>query len=201
MANYAFIDVQNTDSTTKQLLGFCIDWIRLHIFLKGVKHCDKVFFYTGIDEKDIETMNLLKELENVDCQIRSKIFYVYKNRDKDIKISCPKCGNQFIEHVDMGYNHKSNCDVDLTVDAMQLLGENNTFYLFTGDGDFEYLIKTAVKNKTKVIMVSSTKKIKIGPRYFTSRFSTKLRDLLRTCPNMVRFDNIDNYKFKIEKND
>jgi uncharacterized LabA/DUF88 family protein len=101
----------------------------------------------------------------------------------------------------MGYNHKSNCDVDLTVDAMQLLGQDNTFYLFTGDGDFEYLIKTAIKNKTKVIMVSNTRKIKIGPRYFTSRFSTKLRKLINDYPGMVIFQDINNYRRKIEKTD
>ena len=170
-------------------------------FLKEIKRCDKVFFYTGVDEKDIETINLLKELESAECQIRSKIFYVYKNRDKDVKVICPKCNNQFIEHIDMGYNHKSNCDVDLTVDAMQLLGQDNTFYLFTGDGDFEYLIKTAIKNKTKVIMVSNTRKIKIGPRYFTSRFSTKLRKLINDYPGMVIFQDINNYRRKIEKTD
>ncbi|KKT41188.1 MAG: hypothetical protein UW30_C0011G0019 [Candidatus Giovannonibacteria bacterium GW2011_GWA2_44_13b] len=37
---YAFIDVQNTDTTTKKLLGFYIDWEKLFNFLKknwGVK--------------------------------------------------------------------------------------------------------------------------------------------------------------------
>jgi uncharacterized LabA/DUF88 family protein len=201
MARYAFIDVQNTDSTTKQLLGFRIEWIRLYNFLKEIKKCDKIFFYTGIDEKDIEMLGLLDTLEKTGCEMRSKILYIYKNKDKDIKIACPKCGNQFIEHIDMGYNHKSNCDVDLTVDAMQLLGENNIFYFFTGDGDFEYLITTAIKNKTRVILVSNTRKIKIGPRYFTSRFSTKLRKLISDYPNVVGFENINNYRFKIEKID
>jgi len=201
MANYAFIDVQNTDSTTKQLLNFRIDWMRLYNFLKKNKHCDKVFFYTGADEKDTESIDLLNNLEEIGCEMRSKILHVFKNKDRDIEVICPKCGNQFIERVNMGYNHKSNCDVDLTVDAMQLLGNDNVFYLFTGDGDFEYLIKTAIKNKTKIVLVSSTKKIRIGSRYFTSRFSTKLRELLRVYPNVVRFDNINNYKFKIEKND
>ena len=110
------------------------------------------------------------------------MFCIYKNYDKDIKISCPKCGNKFITTIDMGYNHKSNCDVDLTVDAMQLINNNNIFYLFTGDGDFEYLIKTAITNNTNVILVSSAKKIKIGFRYFSSRFSTKLRKLIKDYP-------------------
>jgi len=32
MSKYAFIDVQNTDNTTKQLLGFIIDWQKLYSF-------------------------------------------------------------------------------------------------------------------------------------------------------------------------
>ena len=39
------------------------------------------------------------------------------------------------------YNSKSNCDVDLTVDAMEEAGPDKEFLIFTGDGDFEYLIK------------------------------------------------------------
>jgi len=144
-------------------------------------------------------LKILNTLENTGCKMRSKIFHVYKNKDKEIKVCCPKCGNQFIEHIETGYNHKSNCDVDLTVDAMQLLKNNNTFYFFTGDGDFEYLITTAIKNQTKVILVSSTKKIKVGPRYFTSRFSTKLKKLLSNYPKAVNFENINNYKGRIEK--
>ncbi len=34
MSKYAFIDVQNTDNTTKQLLGFIVDWQKLYDFLK-----------------------------------------------------------------------------------------------------------------------------------------------------------------------
>ena len=51
-----------------------------------------------------------------------------------------KCENRFADIVDMGYNRKSNCDVDLTVDAMEYSGPIRSF-IFTGDSDFEYLMK------------------------------------------------------------
>ena len=60
--------------------------------------------------------------------------------------------------VDMGYNRKSNCDVDLTVDAMEYSGPNTEFYIFTGDGDFEYLIRKVVSKGSVVHIVSSAKK-------------------------------------------
>ena len=101
--------------------------------------------------------------------------------------------------VDMGYNRKSNCDVDLTVDAMELAGPQTEFYLFTGDGDFEYLVRKAVERGVVVHIVSSAKKIKSGPRYFTSRFSTKLRKLAEEAGTPVNFLNIDNLKNKIKK--
>ena len=55
----------------------------------------------------------------------------------------------------MGYNRKSNCDVDLTVDAMEEAGPGKEFFIFTGDGDFEYLIRKVVEKSTKVYIVSS----------------------------------------------
>ncbi len=199
MAKYALIDVQNTDTTTKKLLGFQIDWPKFYSFLKNNWKCDKVFLYTGVDEGDIDTTKMLEELEKQGCIVRAKTVFAYKNKDRDIEVVCSKCQNKFIEHVDMGYNKKSNCDVELSVDAMGLAKKDDNFYIFSGDGDFEFLIR-AVNNKgTKVHIVSNGRKIKTGPRYFTSRLSTKLRNLAASNPAMVSFVDINNLKFKIQK--
>ena len=40
----------------------------------------------------------------------------------------------------MEHKKKSNCDVELGVDAVNNAGPNKEFMIFTGDGDFEYLI-------------------------------------------------------------
>jgi uncharacterized LabA/DUF88 family protein len=196
---YAFIDVQNTESTTKQLLGFEIDRMRLFTFLKNDWECEKVFFYSGIDAGDMDTTKQFEELSKSGCLVCAKIVFAYKNRDKTIKSVCSKCGNEFISTIDMGYNRKSNCDVDLTVDAMDNAKEGNEFYLFSGDGDFEYLIRKVIEKGTLVHIVSSAKKIKSGPKYFTSRFSTKLRKLIDEFGKPVDFLNIDNIRKRIEK--
>jgi len=197
--NYAFIDFQNTDTTTKQLLDFAIDWKKLCDFLKNNWKCEKVFLYVGVDERDLERIEMLNELKNSGCIIRAKTTFSYKNKDKEINISCPKCGNKFIEKIDMGFNKKANCDVDLTVDAMELAKENNKFYIFSGDGDFEFLIKNAVSRGVKVWVVSSAKKINYGGRYFTSRLSKKLRILAIENPVNVYIAEINNLKIKIQK--
>ena len=196
---FAFINVQNTETTTRRILGFLVDWRKLNAFLKDDWRCEKVFFYTGIDAGDSETEKEFDLLVKEGGTIRSKVVFSYKNKNRDIKVKCPKCDNKFTEIIDIGYNRKSNCDVDLTVDVMECAGENSEFYIFTGDGDFEYLIKKAVEKGTMVHIVSSAKKVKSGPRYSTSRFSTKLRDLTREKGKPVDFLNIDNLKLKIRK--
>ena len=195
---YAFIDFQNTDTTTKKLLGFKIDWIKLCEFLKNNWKCEKVFLYAGVDEGDVEAMELMEKIEEKGCIVRAKTVFAYKNKDKDINVTCPSCGNTFIEKIETGYNRKSNCDVDLTVDAMDMAMPDTEFYLFTGDGDFEYLIRNVNSKGVKVRVVSSSRKIKSGPRYFTSRLSKKLRKLFSENIEQVDFIEINNLKMKIE---
>ncbi|MDP3999091.1 MAG: NYN domain-containing protein [bacterium] len=196
---YAFIDYHNTDGTTKKLLGFIIDWHKLFQFLKNEWQCDKVFFYAGVDEGDLDMIAMLENLEKIGCTLRAKTVFAYKNKDREINLSCPSCQHLFIEHVDMGYTRKSNCDVELTVDAIENAAKDNEFYLFTGDGDFEFLIRNLVDKSVKVHVVSSGKKVKAGPRYSTSRLSTKLRNLFAELKNMVDFIDINNLKMRIKK--
>ena len=198
MTKYAFIDFQNTDSTTKKLLGFKINWIKLYEFLKNNWKCEKVFLYAGVDEGDVEATELMEKMEEKGCVVRAKTVFAYKNKDKDINVACPSCGNTFIEKIDNGYNRKSNCDVDLTVDAMDMAISNAEFYLFTGDGDFEYLIRNVNLKGVKVRVISSSRKIKSGPRYFTSRLSKKLRKLFSENTGQVDFIEINNLRMKIE---
>ena len=58
---FAFIDAQNTETTTRRMLGFIIDWKKLYTFLKHEWRCDTVFFYSGIDAGDSETEKEFEE--------------------------------------------------------------------------------------------------------------------------------------------
>lgn len=199
MKTYAFIDVQNTSITTEKLLGFKIDWSKINIFLKNEWKCDGVYLYTGIDKEDAAFAGEMLLLKSAGCIVRTKNVFSYKNKDKQVDVVCPNCQKKFIQNVDMGFNKKSNCDVDLTVDAMEMADFDREFYIFSGDGDFEYLIRKVIEKGATVHIVSSAKKIRISPKYFTSRFSTKLRRLINESGKPVDFINIDNLKFKIKK--
>ena len=199
MTKYAFIDFQNTDNTTKQLLGFSIDWKKMCEFLKNNWQCEKVFLYMGVNDRDLEAIKLAEELKNSGFIVRDKKLFSYKTKDKEINITCQKCGNKFIEKIDMGFNKKANCDVDLTVDAMDFAKDGNVFYIFTGDGDFEFLVKNVILKDVKTYIISSAKKLRVGKRYFVSRLSKKLRNLYKESQGKVNFIEINDLKLRIEK--
>jgi len=73
---------------------------------------------------------------------------------------------------------KSNCDVDLTVDAMEEAGPDKEFLIFTGYGDFDYLISKVVEKGTKVYVVSSNAGIK-KPGLNTRCLSTRLKEVIK----------------------
>lgn len=66
---------------------------------------------------------------------------------------------------------KANFDVEISVDALHLIREYETCVLFSGDSDFDYLIKhLRVRNK-KVIVISSKKHV--------------ARELIESCDKYV----------------
>ncbi|MEI7463200.1 MAG: NYN domain-containing protein [Candidatus Taylorbacteria bacterium] len=196
---YAFIDVQNTESTVSQLLGFIIDWKKMYQYLKKDWNCEKIFFYSGIAEGDDEKANEYLQLKTLGYEMQPKTYKIYKNPDKLIKIICSKCSNQIDYTINGGVRWKSNCDAELAVDATNLAKEGLEFIIFTGDGDFEYVIRNAIEKGVKVYVVSSPKKIRVTARYYLSRFSTKLRDLISEKKDSVIFLDINDWKMKIKK--
>ena len=81
---------------------------------------------------------------------------------------------------------------------MEMAGKNSEFLIFTGDGDFEYLIRKVVERGVKVYIVSSNAGERI-PGINTKRFSTKLKNLINKNRGQINFINIDSWKFKIKK--
>jgi len=196
---YAFIDVQNTEGTVNQILGFVIDWQKMYQYLKEQWNCEKIFFYSGIDQDNDDKADEHLALKNLGYEMRVKPYKIYKNPDKTIKIICPKCSNEIDHKVEGGVRWKSNCDGELSVDATNLATAGVEFLIFSGDGDFEYVIRNAVEKGVKVYVVSSSKKIKVAPRYSISRFSTKLRELIAEKKDSVFYVDIGLWKLKIKK--
>ncbi|MFA6494485.1 MAG: NYN domain-containing protein [Candidatus Paceibacterota bacterium] len=200
MKRYAFIDVQNTQSTTQTMLGFSVDWMKLSEYLKNNKSCTEVFLYTGIENGDIETANEFDILSKTECcVVRSKTVFIYKNKDKTSTIRCPYCQKESIQTVPMGYRKKSNCDVELSVDVIEKSGPDNEIFLFTGDGDFEYLIRRSLEKGAQRIYLCSYagKEIKAG--ITESHYSTKLRKLVDEKKERVFYVSLRDLRDRIKK--
>jgi len=198
MKKYAFIDVQNTETTTLKLLGFPVDWQKLYTYLKEKWKCEEVFFYSGINDGDEATKKEFESLSQSGCIVRTKTVFAYKKQDKKVYINCVACGEENTVRIGMGYNKKSNCDVDLTVDAMDIAGPDTQFLIFSGDGDFEYLIRKVIEKGTKVSIVSSNAGIR-KPGINTKRLSTKLKTLLDQNLGVVNWIDINSWKMRIQR--
>lgn len=174
--------------------------VKLCDYLKNKRSCTKLFFYTGIDNGDIETAEEFETLSNISgVNVISKPIFAYKNKDKKVNLKCPKCDTKNLYRLDMGYTKKSNCDVELSVDAIELATPEIEFLLFTGDGDFEYLIRKGLeKGISKVHIYSyAGKEIKSG--ITISRFSTKLRKLIANEKDMVFYTSLRDIQNIIKK--
>lgn len=188
---YAFIDVQNTETTTLKVLGFEIDHKRLFIYLKEKQDCETVFFYPGIKYGDLDREKIFNDLSKLGAVVRPKYYFTYKNKDKVIKSNCVNCDHENTITINNGYSWKCNCDVELTVDAIDHLEKSDQIFIFSGDGDFEYLIQKIVDKNIKVTMVSTNKGV-------NKRLSTKIKEMIKNN-SLVNFIEIDNLKYLIKK--
>ncbi len=200
MKRYAFIDVHNTDSTTQQMLGFVVDWIKLIDYLKYKKSCSEITFYTGIDIGDEQTAKEFDELAKMGtCIVKSKPIYSYKNKDITLGITCVNCGSENIHTINTGYNKKANCDVELSVDVIEKSGAEVELFIFSGDGDFEYLIRKALEKGVDRVYICSYAGKEIRAGMTISRFSTKLKSLIAEKSDKVFYVSLKDIKEKVRK--
>lgn len=191
---FAFIDVYNTINTAEKLHNFVIDWVKLYDYLKNHWACEKVFFYAGIEIGDLNTEKEYALLSNLGYEMKTKPTMAYKRKDKPIQIICSKCGEENTQNISMGYDKKSNCDSELTVDTLELAKPNTEMLIFSGDGDFAYLIQKLATKGVSVKLVSSNIKPSIS---VNRRFSSRLRELLRNKEAVLI--EINNWREKIKK--
>ncbi|MEK7106845.1 MAG: NYN domain-containing protein [Patescibacteria group bacterium] len=202
MKRYAFIDAQNTASTTQRMCGFVIDWAKLCALLKDKKrwNCDRIYLYSGIEIGDTTTAEGFAALDHDHgCVVRTKTIMAYKNPDKTIPYKCPNCNTDGVKVIDMGYRKKSNCDVELTIDAMELMNRNTDLMIFTADGDFECLMRKALNKGATVKIVSHPKRYVNKAGQIQTRFSKRLRELVADHPESVAIIDIARWKELIKK--
>jgi len=199
MKRYAFIDVPNTNGTTKRLHDFSIDWKKLYELLTNKKwNCSRVFFYKGY-KGDKEKKQLEKMEQDIGYVVRTKLTHIHGDKEKKIDVKCLECDEVFTHTHVVDGARKSNCDVELTVDAVNMLSEGDEALILTGDGDFAYLVEDLINKGIVVYLVSSKKRNQSGNRRFSTRLTNILCSEESNKKKRVRFIHIANWQKSIEK--
>jgi uncharacterized LabA/DUF88 family protein len=133
----AFIDGANLYATVKAL-GFDVDYKRLLKELQGRGNLLRAFYYTAIFE-DQEYTSIRPLVDWLD----------YNGYTAVTKISK--------EYVDAAGRRKfkSDMDIELTVDAMEIAPHVDEILLFTGDGDFRPLVEALQRRGVRVTVAST----------------------------------------------
>jgi uncharacterized LabA/DUF88 family protein len=132
-----FIDGANLYATAKAL-GFDIDYKKLLTELKGRGYLLRAFYYTAIFE-DQEYSSIRPLVDWLD----------YNGYTAVTKISK--------EYLDASGRRKvkSDMDIELAVDAMEIAGHVDEIILFSGDGDFRSLVEALQRRGVRVSVAST----------------------------------------------
>ncbi len=133
---YVFIDVENIFYSQRNL-GWKISYEKLMKYFK--KECQKVkcFAYSGLDENNTKQKKFLDMLEINGYVVRRKV----------------------VKKINLGHNKykwKSNLDVELALEMVELIDKYDTAILMSGDSDFVTPLDK-IKQKGKRVIVMSTR--------------------------------------------
>ena len=130
-------DIPNTlKNYTGDQLHYRIDYQKVKGFFNKISDLQEIKFYTA---------DFGNENHNKFLWFLKKVLK-YKLETKPLK--------EYLDHTPEAPHRKANFDVELAVDATYHLDKYDTLVLFSGDCDFEYLIKF-LKGHGKVVIVIS----------------------------------------------
>jgi uncharacterized LabA/DUF88 family protein len=132
-----FIDGANLHSTAKTL-GFDIDYKRVLKEFEGRGTLLRAFYYTAIIEDQLYS------------SIRPLTDWLNYNGYTVVT----KAAKEFM---DAGGHRKvkGNMDVELAVDAMEVAGQIDEMFLFSGDGDLRSLVEAVQRRGVRVTVIST----------------------------------------------
>jgi uncharacterized LabA/DUF88 family protein len=132
-----FIDGANLYATTKTL-GFDIDYKRLLVEFRGKGYLLRTYYYTALAE-DQEYSSIRPLIDWLD-------YNGYHVVTKPTKEFTDSAGRRKV---------KGNMDIELAIDAMELVDHVDHFVIFSGDGDFRKLVEALQRRGRKVSVVST----------------------------------------------
>lgn len=138
MKTYAFIDASNIIYGTRDE-GWKVDLKKLIKYLKERFNCRKVYYFAGFEKNNLKQNRFYKILGNLGYELILKEVKIYRQPGG-------------------GTTRKANCDVDLTFYAMRDIELFDRVIFFSGDGDFEILLKHFIKIKKEVRVFANAKR-------------------------------------------
>lgn len=151
--NYAFIDSQNLNLSTKEL-GWRLDYRKFRKYLKEKYHVSKAFLFLGFIA---ENSDLYKSLQDAGFILIFKPTLSTKD----------------------GHT-KGNCDAELVLQAMIEFKNYHKAILVTGDGDFHCLAKYLIQEKKlEKLLIPNQRKYSALLKKFPSEFLAFVSDLKR----------------------
>jgi len=133
---YVFIDASNIYHSQKEL-NWNIDFKKLKKYFEKYMDLGRIFYYTAYDPVHEKQRKFLDFLEIIGYTVKKK------------KVKFIKDGNK-----DKGGFHKGNLDVEITMDAIENRDNFQSFILFSGDSDFDALLKNLKAHGKNCIVVS-----------------------------------------------
>ena len=128
-----FVDAANLESSLKDL-GWHMDYKRFYNYFKDNIELVRIRFYSASFDNKAHN-NFFTVLRRIGFKLVTKKLKIIFNGENNI--------------------NKANFDVEITLDARNFIDKYDTLVLFSGDSDFEYLIKFLRTSNKKVIIVSS----------------------------------------------
>src|SRR3954464_13251574 len=132
-----FIDGANLHATARTL-GFDIDFKRLLKEFEGRGSLLRAFYYTAISgDQEYSSLRPLTDWLS---------YNGYTVVTKAVKEFTDASGRRKI---------KGNMDVELAVDAMEMAGQIDQMFLFSGDGSFRSLVEAVQRRGVRVTVIST----------------------------------------------
>jgi uncharacterized LabA/DUF88 family protein len=159
-----FIDGANLYATSRAL-GFDIDYKKMLSFFGDQGYLLRAYYYTALIE-DQEYSSIRPLIDWLD-------YNGYRVITKPTKEFTDSSGRRKV---------KGNMDMELAVDAMELSNTVDHMVIFSGDGDFRYLVEALQRKGRKVTVISTTK---TNPAMIAD-------DLRRQADNFVELTDLKN---------
>ncbi len=118
-------------------MGWQIDWGKVRLHVSDRFDTSEIRYYSGLKDGDKAMQNYLKKLRGYGfITITKPLKKIYVGKEKGVG----------------GYVYKANFDVEIATDLMATKKQFDNAIIFSGDSDFEYVIKQLQQDRKKVIV-------------------------------------------------